>query len=159
MLNFIVNQPWYVQLCSGKNGVFSPSKALLSKPAKGLGLGKGKGGRVTCMASSITADRVPDMNKRQLMNLLLLGAISLPTAGMLVPYVAFIVPPGFFFFYFILISFQKQFFFPYRFPLHIYSVPVVPVVEVSPRMPSETTYWRRRGWKLTALAIKHLHRA
>ncbi|KMZ63328.1 Plastoquinol--plastocyanin reductase [Zostera marina] len=82
------------QLCSGKNGVFSPSKALLSKPAKGLGLGKGKGGRVTCMASSITADRVPDMNKRQLMNLLLLGAISLPTAGMLVPYVAFIVPPG-----------------------------------------------------------------
>lgn len=44
-------------------------------------MGKAKGMRmITCQASSIPADRVPDM---QLMNLLLLGAISLPTAGML----------------------------------------------------------------------------
>lgn len=46
------------------------------------------------MAGSISADRVPDMSKRELMNLLLLGAISLPTFGMLVPYGSFLVPAG-----------------------------------------------------------------
>ena len=45
------------------------------------------------MATSVPADRVPDMGKRQLMNLLLLGAIGLPTTGMLVPYAAFFAPP------------------------------------------------------------------
>ncbi|XP_039013279.1 cytochrome b6-f complex iron-sulfur subunit, chloroplastic-like, partial [Hibiscus syriacus] len=49
---------------------------------------------VVVVATSIPADRVPDMGKRQLMNLLLLGAISLPTGFMLVPYAAFFVPPG-----------------------------------------------------------------
>lgn len=39
-------------------------------------------------------DRVPDMEKRNLLNLLLLGALSLPTAGMLVPYGSFLAPPG-----------------------------------------------------------------
>ncbi|KAI3457277.1 hypothetical protein Pfo_013940 [Paulownia fortunei] len=34
------------------------------------------------------------MGKRQLMNLLLLGAISLPAGGMLLPYTYFFVPPG-----------------------------------------------------------------
>jgi len=34
------------------------------------------------------------MEKRKLMNLLLLGAISLPTAGMLVPYGSFFIPAG-----------------------------------------------------------------
>ncbi|KAG1347211.1 Cytochrome b6-f complex iron-sulfur subunit [Cocos nucifera] len=34
------------------------------------------------------------MSKRQLMNLLLLGSLSLPTAGILVPYASFFVPPG-----------------------------------------------------------------
>ncbi|OAY82086.1 Cytochrome b6-f complex iron-sulfur subunit, chloroplastic [Ananas comosus] len=90
------------QLCSAKNGVFSPSKALVGKRIKGLGsFGREKkekqsgGGLVRCRAtSSIPADRVPDMGKRQLMNLLLLGAVSLPTAIMLVPYAAFFVPPG-----------------------------------------------------------------
>ena len=58
-------------------------------------MGKGnKGMRVACMATSIPADRVPDMGKRQLMNLLLLGAVSLPTFGMLIPYTSFFVPPG-----------------------------------------------------------------
>ncbi|KAF3782284.1 Cytochrome b6-f complex iron-sulfur subunit [Nymphaea thermarum] len=48
-----------------------------------------------CELASVTAnDRVPDMGKRQLMNLLLLGAVSLPTAGMLVPYASFFVPAG-----------------------------------------------------------------
>ncbi|XP_034601378.1 cytochrome b6-f complex iron-sulfur subunit, chloroplastic isoform X1 [Setaria viridis] len=66
----------------------------LGKPVKGLGLGMGRRS-ITCQAaSSIPADRVPDMEKRKLMNLLLLGAISLPTVGMVVPYGAFFIPAG-----------------------------------------------------------------
>lgn len=53
-----------------------------------------RGMKVRCQASSIPADRVPDMEKRNLMNLLLLGALSLPSAGMLVPYATFFAPPG-----------------------------------------------------------------
>nr|CAM57109.1 Rieske iron-sulphur protein precursor [Zantedeschia aethiopica] len=92
------------QLCSSKNGPCSPLRGLLFR---GLGLQGGerrggmglqgrerRGGKVTCMASSIPADRVPDMGKRQLMNLLLLGALSLPTAIMVVPYAPFFVPPS-----------------------------------------------------------------
>ncbi|KAK4750642.1 hypothetical protein SAY87_004124 [Trapa incisa] len=85
------------QLCSSKNGVFAPSSALLGKPTRNsLAPAKEKRSpNITCQATSIPADdRVPDMGKRQLMNLLLLGAISLPTAGMLVPYGAFFAPPG-----------------------------------------------------------------
>ncbi|KAG4961042.1 hypothetical protein AAZX31_13G285400 [Glycine max] len=82
------------QLCSGKSGIFSSSQALLVKPVKRQMMGKSKGLRIACQATSISADRVPDMGKRQLMNLLLLGAISLPTAGMLIPYTYFFVPPG-----------------------------------------------------------------
>ncbi|XP_058073134.1 cytochrome b6-f complex iron-sulfur subunit, chloroplastic [Magnolia sinica] len=83
-------------LCSSKNGIFSPSQALLFKPKSynSSGEEKEKGLRISCQATSIPADRVPDMGKRQLMNLLLLGALSLPTAGMLVPYASFFVPPG-----------------------------------------------------------------
>ncbi|KAL2592882.1 hypothetical protein AAZV13_12G094400 [Glycine max] len=36
--------------------------------------GKGKGVRITYQATSFPADRIPDIGKRQLMNLLLLGA-------------------------------------------------------------------------------------
>ncbi|KAJ7981377.1 Cytochrome b6-f complex iron-sulfur subunit [Quillaja saponaria] len=82
------------QLCSGKNGIFSSSQALLVKPTRTQMMGKEKGMRIACQASSISADRVPDMGKRKLMNLLLLGAISLPSAGMLVPYATFFAPPG-----------------------------------------------------------------
>ncbi|OVA07974.1 Rieske iron-sulfur protein [Macleaya cordata] len=82
------------QLCSCKNGVFSPSQALNLKSTRTQFVGKEKGMRLTCQASSIPADRVPDMGKRELMNLLLLGALSLPTAGMLVPYATFFAPPG-----------------------------------------------------------------
>ena len=74
-----------------------PSRAsAVCKPAvKGLGLGTMNRRSVTCQAvSSIPADRVPDMEKRKLMNLLLLGAISLPVGGMLVPYGAFFIPAG-----------------------------------------------------------------
>ena len=67
----------------------------MCKPVKGLGIGRERVPRnITCMAGSISADRVPDMSKRETMNLLLLGAISLPTFGMLVPYGSFLVPAG-----------------------------------------------------------------
>ena len=75
--------------------MFSPSQALLVKPAKIQSAVKVKGMRIACQATSIPADdRVPDMGKRQLLNLLLLGTISLPTAAMLIPYASFFVPPG-----------------------------------------------------------------
>ena len=48
-------------------------------------------GKVVAMASAPA--RVPDMGKRQTLNLLLLGAISLPAAGALGPYLIFFVPP------------------------------------------------------------------
>ena len=72
------------------------SRASLGKPVKGLGFGRERALRtITCQAaSSIPADRVPDMEKRKLLNLLLLGALSLPTVGMVVPYGAFFVPGG-----------------------------------------------------------------
>lgn len=52
------------------------------------------GVRIACQATSIPADRVPDMEKRKLLNLLLVGALSLPSGYMLVPYATFFVPPG-----------------------------------------------------------------
>ncbi|KAF1887088.1 hypothetical protein Lal_00046326 [Lupinus albus] len=79
------------QLGYGKSRVLCPSQALVVRTQI---MEKGKGMRVTCQATSIAADRVPDMEKRKLMNLLLLGALSLPTAGMLVPYATFFAPPG-----------------------------------------------------------------
>ncbi|XP_068335715.1 cytochrome b6-f complex iron-sulfur subunit, chloroplastic-like [Pyrus communis] len=84
------------QLCSSKSAMFSSANgfAVNSKRTQMMGRGKGKGMRVTCQAGSIAADRVPDMEKRKLMNLLLLGAISLPTGFMLVPYATFFAPPG-----------------------------------------------------------------
>ncbi|WJZ84551.1 hypothetical protein VitviT2T_004151 [Vitis vinifera] len=57
-------------------------------------VGKGKGLKIKCQATSIPANRVPDMGKRKLMNLLLLGVVSLPSAGMLIPYATFFAPPG-----------------------------------------------------------------
>ena len=62
-------------------------------------IGKDRGGggtrMIRCQATSVPAkDRVPDMGKRKLMNLILLGTLSLPTGFMLVPYLSFFVPPG-----------------------------------------------------------------
>ncbi|KAG8640708.1 cytochrome b6-f complex iron-sulfur subunit, chloroplastic [Manihot esculenta] len=83
------------QLCSSKSGIFSPTHAAFAKTARTPKVINHRSMRITCQASSVPADdRVPDMGKRQLMNLLLLGAISLPTGFMLVPYTAFFVPPG-----------------------------------------------------------------
>nr|XP_048322309.1 cytochrome b6-f complex iron-sulfur subunit, chloroplastic-like [Ziziphus jujuba var. spinosa] len=72
-----------LQLCLWKS-----EKALVMKPRWARnGERKGKGMRITCQAMTAPIDdRVPDMGKRQLMNLILLGTISLPIAGMVVPY-------------------------------------------------------------------------
>ncbi|KAL5581885.1 hypothetical protein UlMin_014327 [Ulmus minor] len=82
------------QLCSSKSAMFAPSQALLVKPSKSQLIGKGKGMKIACQASIPADDRVPDMEKRNTLNLLLLGALSLPTAGMLIPYATFFAPPG-----------------------------------------------------------------
>eukprot|EP01018_Ginkgo_biloba_P009631 Gb_26841 [translate_table: standard] len=82
------------EISSCKNGIFSPSQVLAFMPLKNNGYSKKKVPKTVCQAANIAADRVPDMGKRKLMNLLLLGAISLPTAGMLGPYASFFVPPG-----------------------------------------------------------------
>ncbi|KAL6143805.1 hypothetical protein ACLB2K_054500 [Fragaria x ananassa] len=81
------------QLCSSKSAMFSSAQALSVMPTRTQLMGKGKGMRITCQAA-IPADNVPDMGKRKLMNLLLLGAISLPSGFMLVPYATFFAPPG-----------------------------------------------------------------
>ncbi|KAG0497105.1 hypothetical protein HPP92_001796 [Vanilla planifolia] len=82
------------QICASKSGIFAPYHASLYKTTKGSGPGRDRRLRIACQATSISADRVPDMSKRQLMNLLVLGTVSLPTAGMLIPYAYFFVPPG-----------------------------------------------------------------
>ena len=85
----------FSQLCSSKNGMFSASNAQMVKSTRTHLAGREKNMKmIRCQATSIPADRVPDMAKRELMNWLLLGAISLPTAGMLIPYTSFFVPPG-----------------------------------------------------------------
>lgn len=43
-------------------------------------------------AAAVSSD-VPDMGKRQAMNLILLGGISLPVGALALPYAVFFVPP------------------------------------------------------------------
>lgn len=87
--------PFFVQLCSSKSDVLSASPKAFTRTTHQLAVVREMGMKVKCQATSVPADdRVPDMGKRQLMNLLLLGTLSLPTAGMLVPYASFFVPPG-----------------------------------------------------------------
>ncbi|KAK9677964.1 hypothetical protein RND81_11G179000 [Saponaria officinalis] len=84
------------QIWSSKSGIFAPSMAG-AKPGRinvAMGKEKERGMSVICQATSIPADNVPDMEKRKLLNLLLLGAISLPSGIMLYPYTYFFVPPG-----------------------------------------------------------------
>jgi cytochrome b6-f complex iron-sulfur subunit len=46
------------------------------------------------MTTSAVAGEVPDMDKRNSMNLILLGTAALPVAGLALPYVTFFIPPG-----------------------------------------------------------------
>jgi cytochrome b6-f complex iron-sulfur subunit len=43
-------------------------------------------------AAAISADKVPDMEKRNIMNLILAGGIGLPTLGLAGPFALFFVP-------------------------------------------------------------------
>uniref|UniRef100_A0A0C9RX10 plastoquinol--plastocyanin reductase n=1 Tax=Wollemia nobilis TaxID=56998 RepID=A0A0C9RX10_9CONI len=82
------------QLSSCNSRSFAPSQVLGLVPLKNNGRSrKQKSTKIVCQAANIAADRVPDMGKRKLMNLLLLGTISLPVAGMLGPYALVFVPP------------------------------------------------------------------
>jgi cytochrome b6-f complex iron-sulfur subunit len=48
---------------------------------------------VTPRAAAVSAD-VPDMNKRNIVNLMLLGAVGLPVASLAGPFALFFVPPS-----------------------------------------------------------------
>ncbi|KAF6261920.1 cytochrome b6-f complex iron-sulfur subunit, chloroplastic [Scenedesmus sp. NREL 46B-D3] len=50
--------------------------------------------RVVAPRAAAAAAEVPDLNKRNIMNLLLLGGIGLPVAGLGGPYLLFFVPKG-----------------------------------------------------------------
>jgi hypothetical protein len=49
--------------------------------------------RPVVKAAASVASEVPDMNKRNIMNLILLGGVSLPAAGLALPYAVFFYPP------------------------------------------------------------------
>lgn len=84
--------PAYVKIASSNNGVFA-SRSLPFAPLKGRTSKHGRYCKIVAMAA-VVPSRVPDMGKRKLLNLLLLGALSLPTAGALGPYLLFLVPPS-----------------------------------------------------------------
>lgn len=74
--------------CNGLAASVKPFVAQSSVVRQGR-----KAAKVVSMAA-VANDRVPDMGKRVTMNLLLLGAVALPTAGLLGPYAYFFVPPS-----------------------------------------------------------------
>ena len=79
-------------LASKLNGVCS-SPCVVLVPTPGFAASRKAGLKVVSQAA-VAPSRVPDMEKRNLMNLLLLGAISLPSVGMIGPFLYFLVPPG-----------------------------------------------------------------
>lgn len=84
------------QIAAVNNGVCGScsSSTVLALAAPGKGYSGAKGKQVMkIMAAAAATGRVPDIEKRNLMNLLLLGALGLPTLGALGPYVYFFVPP------------------------------------------------------------------
>lgn len=50
--------------------------------------------RAVVARAAVTGGEAPDMEKRNIMNLLLAGATALPVAGLAGPFVSFFVPPG-----------------------------------------------------------------
>ncbi|CAK9189766.1 unnamed protein product [Sphagnum troendelagicum] len=83
------------KIASFHNGMFggSSTQTLAFAPLKVHMVKSKQIGQTVCQAA-VVSDRVPDMGKRNLMNLLLLGAISLPSAGLIGPYLYFFVPPS-----------------------------------------------------------------
>jgi len=82
-------------LASKLNGVcgHTNTSCLVMVPSPGYSVSAKESVKVVSQAA-VAPSRVPDMEKRKLMNLLLLGAISLPTIGLAGPYLYFLVPPG-----------------------------------------------------------------
>jgi cytochrome b6-f complex iron-sulfur subunit len=80
------------RIAAVSNGVCG-SSCIVMVPAPGCSVAR-KGGVKVVAQAAVAPARVPDMGKRNLMNLLLLGALSLPTAGLVGPYLYFLVPPG-----------------------------------------------------------------
>jgi cytochrome b6-f complex iron-sulfur subunit len=79
------------KLGSSSNGLASSVKPFVAK--RSVMKQAKRAAKIVSMAA-VADDRVPDMNKRVTMNLLLVGALALPTAGLLGPYVYFFVPPS-----------------------------------------------------------------
>jgi cytochrome b6-f complex iron-sulfur subunit len=70
-----------MQCLSAKSSVVRPVQARKASRAP-----------VVVRAAAVSGD-VPDMNKRNVMNLLLAGAIGLPVTGLAGPFALFFVPP------------------------------------------------------------------
>lgn len=73
---------------SARRGVSKPLR--LSEPCAR----RGHAQKTICMAASIAAEDVPDMNKRVLLNWMLVGTSSVPILLMAGPYFSFFVPKG-----------------------------------------------------------------
>eukprot|EP00246_Nothoceros_aenigmaticus_P013982 TRINITY_DN5119_c0_g1_i1.p1 TRINITY_DN5119_c0_g1~~TRINITY_DN5119_c0_g1_i1.p1 ORF type:complete len:231 (-),score=16.42 TRINITY_DN5119_c0_g1_i1:292-984(-) len=87
----VAASPVAVKVASSSNGVSASTQSLSFAPLEKLSARSRKTGGIVCAA--IPA-RVPDMEKRNLMNLLLLGAVALPSAALLGPFTFFLVPPS-----------------------------------------------------------------
>ncbi|GAQ88485.1 Cytochrome b6-f complex iron-sulfur subunit [Klebsormidium nitens] len=79
------------KLGSSSNGLATSVKPFV---AQGSVVRQGKRAAKVVSMAAVASDKVPDMNKRVTMNLLLVGALSLPAAGLLGPYAYFFVPPS-----------------------------------------------------------------
>jgi cytochrome b6-f complex iron-sulfur subunit len=64
---------------------------VLSKPAARPAVAR-RPATVVVRAAAAAASEVPDMNKRNIMNLILLGGVGVPATGMLGAYAYFFVP-------------------------------------------------------------------
>ncbi|KAH7533102.1 hypothetical protein FEM48_Zijuj04G0094600 [Ziziphus jujuba var. spinosa] len=118
--------------------LWKSEKALVMRPRWARnGKRKGKGMRITCQAmTALIDDKVSDMGKRQLMNLMLPGTISLPIAGMVIPYASFFVPHGCKYTIIATLK-EKENLCLYGLPNETWEVNL-PVEEVPPQLPDPT---------------------
>jgi cytochrome b6-f complex iron-sulfur subunit len=66
----------------------------LLQPMPSQNLRMGSGHDMSQMATNAIAGEVPDMDKRNTMNLILVGGAALPVGGLALPYALFFVPKG-----------------------------------------------------------------